>query len=80
MKEKKYTLIITTDTANDTLNIECENDGFNSFEILGFLDYKRQDVIDQMKGIERQNVHFKRTVRDGDKIMEIEEDTQNDQT
>lgn len=76
--KKKYTMIVEA-TENSELNIRGENEGFNAFEILGFLDFKRQDVLDQINDVMREKAHFKRTIKRGDEIMEIEE-VNDDQT
>lgn len=47
--EKKFTLIIT-DNGDGSLNFSGENIGFNGLELIGLLDMKKVDVIDQMNG------------------------------
>ena len=48
MVEKKYTL--TAIVEDGKLRVASENSGFNSMELLGLLDWKREDVISQVKG------------------------------
>ena len=48
MVEKKYALTATVEDGK--LRIASENSGFNSVELLGLLDWKREDVIEQLKG------------------------------
>ena len=48
MVEKKYTL--TAIVEDGKLRVASENYGFNSMELLGLLDWKREDVISQVKG------------------------------
>lgn len=69
--KKKFTLIVETND-DGTLNIIGENEGFNAFEVLGFLDLKRQDVLDQINDYLGQGAKFKRTVKRDGEIMEIE--------
>lgn len=68
--KKKFTL--TLELEDDNLTIEGKNDGFNIFELIGFLQLKEQDLIDQFHGKRRDNVTFVRTAKDADgTIMEI---------
>lgn len=76
---KKFTLIATVNDLDDTITIESECEGFTAFELLGLLDHKRQDILDQMNDVQRRNVRFKRTAKNGDMIVNIEEVT-DDQT
>lgn len=48
MVEKKYTL--TAIVEDGKLRVASENSGFDSMELLGLLDWKREDVISQIKG------------------------------
>ena len=47
MKEKKFTMTVTQDKEG-YMEIHCDNDGFNAFEILGFLKHREDDVLNQL--------------------------------
>ena len=49
MKEKKYTVIFTSDK-DGMLHCERENDGFNAFEILGMLENVQIQIVQIMHG------------------------------
>lgn len=45
---KKFTLILTDENDNSNATVHTENDGFNALEILGFLEMKQQDILNQL--------------------------------
>lgn len=59
---KKFVLTVT-ETDSDTINIETDCAGFNGAEIIGFLDMKKQDLLDQM--CRRTNFKRVRKYEDG---------------
>lgn len=68
--KKKFTL--TVEREDDNLRIEGNNDGFNVFEIIGFLRLKEQDLMDQFNGKHVTNATFIRTAKAADgTIIEI---------
>lgn len=58
--EKKYRLAITLGE-NGKLDVSSSNDGFNAFELLGFLDFKANDIREQIKGNVKPDI-IERTV------------------
>lgn len=56
--DKKLTMTVTQ--KGDHISIECENNGFNAFEMLGFLKHKENDILEQLN----QPCDFKRYVVD----------------
>ena len=48
MKEKHYE--ISMGETEKGFYVKGRNDGFSAIEILGFLDWKRQDILDQLAG------------------------------
>ena len=71
MIKKKFTLIVEVDDSGMTLN--SENTGFTAPEILGILDIKRDDILNQIRDRSPVVKHFKRTVKTDDQIVDIEE-------
>lgn len=61
--EKKYQLTVTR-TGDGTLNINATNDGFNPFEVLGFLEYKVADIRDQIKGNIQPDIEKRTVIKD----------------
>lgn len=59
--KKKFTLILTEKEHGDS-TISTENDGFNALEILGFLEMKQQDILEQL----RHPTKFVRKFANGD--------------
>lgn len=47
--KKQYIIKVIVDDDNK-LNIYRKNDGFNPYEILGFLYHASSEILDQMKG------------------------------
>jgi len=47
---KSYTLEVTADDNGHNLIIKGTTNGFSAFELLGFLDWQREDIIAQTKG------------------------------
>lgn len=73
MKEKKFVLTATEKDGQGL--IDCENDGFTALEILGILEAKRSDIIDQMK----HPAEFKRyTIDKNGRKSEIVKEKEND--
>lgn len=67
---KRFTMVVTIE--NDVINIATENKGFNSLEILGLLENKKDDIIKQMQTPSK----FERTlIDDGKKFVITEEET-----
>lgn len=48
--KRTYTITMTTDNATGRTEIESVNDGFPALELLGLLDWKRDDIIKQLRG------------------------------
>ena len=48
MKTKKYTIEITD--VDGKIYIKRTNDGFNAYEILGFVTHAQQEIIEQING------------------------------
>jgi len=67
---KKFTMIVTVD--DKTVNINGENHGFNAMEIVGFLEAKKQDILNQMNNPKKYT--FTRAVeKDGELLIKEEE-------
>ena len=68
---KKFTMIVTDD--NNTVNINGENHGFNAMEIVGFLEAKKQDILNQLNQPEKYT--FTRAVeKDGELFIKEEKE------
>ena len=61
--EKKYRLAVTLDENGD-LDISSSNDGFNTFELLGFLQFKIEDVINQLNGKVKPDIIERMVIKD----------------
>ena len=48
---RTYTIAMTTDNATGRTRIDKVNDGFDALQLLGLLDWSREDVIAQLRGI-----------------------------
>lgn len=48
--KRTYTITMTTDNATGRTEIESVNDGLPALELLGLLDWKREDIIKQLRG------------------------------
>lgn len=48
---KKFTMVVTVD--DETVQIDGENHGFSALEIVGFLEAKKQDILNQMNHPEK---------------------------
>lgn len=70
---KRFNLSIEID--DDMCNITTENNGFTAVELIGFLEMKQQDILDQLR--EETKVRYKRTAHVDGKAIEIE-DVKND--
>lgn len=44
---KKFILTLTEDDNGDA-TVHTENDGYNALELLGFLEMKQQDILEQL--------------------------------
>lgn len=63
--------------------METEGEGFTALEILGALDLKKTDILDQMYGRHPYTeIHHARKIITGDEIIEIVDDQEvsNDKT
>lgn len=69
MSKKKFTMTATE--TNGNLEIEFDNDGFNAFEIIGMLEHKQNDIIEQLN----KPCEFKRYYIDenGNRIEKVRE-------
>lgn len=47
MKEKKFVMTVTEKDGSGT--VDCTNEGFTAFEILGMLRMKEEDILAQIK-------------------------------
>ena len=47
---RTYTITTTTDNATGRTQIDKVNDGFDALQLLGLLDWSREDVIAQICG------------------------------
>lgn len=73
MKEKKFVLTATEKDGQDL--IDCENEGFTALELLGILEVKKSDILEQM----RRPADFKRYVIDKNgRKSEIVKEKEND--
>ena len=62
---KKYTLqVIDNGDNGDKVTVMSLNDGFTAYEVLGLLDMKREDVIDQIKGNIKPDIIKREFVKD----------------
>jgi hypothetical protein len=57
--KKKFILVVCNN--GDTLQVHSKNDGYTSLEIIGLLDFKKNDIIKQICGEVKPDV-IKRTV------------------
>lgn len=69
---RKFKLTVTQEDINGNITMEGYNEGFTASEIIGFLEIKKQDFIDQVTGI--HSVQFKRTAVVDGKAYNISED------
>lgn len=70
--KKKFEMSVTLNDDNSQFEIIVNNGGFNAIEIIGFLEMKKQDILDQINHPE--NFKYTRTYTNekGEKIA-IEE-------
>jgi len=62
---KKYILqVIDNGDNGDKVTVMSLNDGFTAYEVLGLLDMKREDVIDQIKGNIKPDIIKREFVKD----------------
>lgn len=47
---RTYTVTMTTDSATGRTQIDKVNEGFDALQLLGLLDWSREDVIAQLRG------------------------------
>ena len=45
---RKYTVVVTDNEEGNAIRIERENQGFTAIELLGILDFIRNDIYKQM--------------------------------
>lgn len=69
---RKFKLIVTQEDINGNITMEGRNEGFTASEIIGFLEIKKQDFINQVTDI--RSVQFKRTAIVDGKAYDISED------
>ena len=76
MKLKKCELIMTQNE-DGTISVDGNNDGFNALELVGFLEMKKQDILEQINHPEKFK-HTRTLVKDGEqfKVEEVESDDQ----
>lgn len=69
---KKFVMTVTDDGVNILIN--GENTGFSAIELVGILDAKKQDILDQMNHPEKYK-HVRKLNVDGEQlsIEEVEE-------
>ena len=67
---RRFILMITE--KDGTINFESENDGFNTVELIAFLEMKKHDIVVQA---EAQTTYDRTMIRSGKnfKIVESEE-------
>lgn len=46
-KVKKLTMTVELNNETNMLEVTCENDGFNVYELIGIFEEKKQDVLKQ---------------------------------
>jgi len=63
---KKFSLSFEY-TDNGMLNFESTNDGFTGIELLGLLDWKIDDILQQVKGNIKPDVVKRTVISDADK-------------
>ena len=69
MPKKRFELVFEVDEVNDRVNISGTNTGFTALELVGILECKKQDIVDQITG----RTDFKRTQKTPDgSTIEIE--------
>lgn len=69
MGKKRFELVFEVDEVNEKLNISGTNEGFSGFELVGILECKKQDIIDQMTS----RAKFNRTYKNPDgSTIEVE--------
>lgn len=68
---RKFNLTVTEET-DGNFTIKTLNDGFNSAELIGFLECKKNDILDQIRFPEKFIKHQRTIVIDGEQ-MSIEE-------
>lgn len=60
---RKYALEIT-ENEDKVLSFKSENDGFNAFELLGFLTIKKEDILKQVRGEIKPDTITRNVVKD----------------
>lgn len=63
---RKYTIVAIENEEGNTIRVERENQGFTAIELLGILDFTRNDIYKQMtdKAFAEKNIEHKRAVVD----------------
>lgn len=63
---RKYTIVAIENEEGNTIRVERENQGFTTIELLGILDFTRNDIYKQMtdKAFAEKNIEHKRVVVD----------------
>ena len=62
---KKFVMTVTDDGVN--ILIDGENTGFSAIELVGILDAKKQDILDQMNHPEKYK-HVRKINVDGEQL------------
>lgn len=65
-KMRKYTIVAIENEEGNTIRVERENQGFTAIELLGILDFTRNDIYKQMtdKAFAEKTIEHKRVVVD----------------
>jgi len=59
---KSYILRVTVD--KEGTQIESESDGFSGFEVLAFIEWKKQDIISQLNGDFKPDIVKRKYIED----------------
>lgn len=63
-KNKKYIIVI--EETDKGIHIQRENGGFNVFELLGFIESIKSEIVTQIQSMDKRKKTVKRTVNDED--------------
>lgn len=63
---RKYTVVVTDDEEGNAISMKRENQGFTAIELLGILDFIRNDIYKQMtdKAFAEKAIEHKRVIVD----------------
>ena len=62
---KKVYVFVATQNEGEPVKVKRTARGFNSFEVLGFVEMSRQEIIDMINGVIKPNVITKARVIKG---------------